>query len=40
MSAVTYSLNTMQWVPDAFTQGREKFVEHEKKVMEDLNRLG
>ena len=36
--AVTQSLNVMTWVPEAFTQGRDKFVEHEKKVMEDLER--
>jgi uncharacterized protein (DUF169 family) len=36
--AVTYSLNNMQWVPEAFTQGRDRFVEHEKNVMEDLKR--
>jgi uncharacterized protein (DUF169 family) len=36
--AVTHSLNVMQWVPDAFTQGRDRFVEHEKQVMEELNR--
>lgn len=36
--AVTQSLKVMTWVPEAFTQGRDKFVEHEKKVMEDLKR--
>ena len=36
--AVTQSLNVMNWVPDAFTDGREKFIKREKKVMEDLNR--
>jgi len=36
--AVTNSLRVMNWVPEAFTQGREKFVKHEKKVMEDLKK--
>jgi len=36
--AVTQSLNVMTWVPEAFTQGRDRFVEHERKVMEDLER--
>lgn len=36
--AVSYSLDNMQFVPKAFTQGRDKFIEHEKNVMEDLNR--
>jgi len=36
--AVTQSLNVMNWVPEAFTQGREEFIKHEKKVMEDLKR--
>jgi len=34
--AVTYSLNKMTWVPEAYTEGREKFIKHEKKVMEEL----
>jgi uncharacterized protein (DUF169 family) len=38
LPAVTYSLNNMQWVPEAFTQGRDTFVKHEKSVMKDLNR--
>ena len=38
LPAVTYSLNNMRWVPEAFTQGRYTFVEHEKNMMEDLNR--
>jgi len=36
LPAVTRSLNVMTWVPEAFTQGREKFVKHEKEVMEKL----
>ena len=36
LPTVTYSLNNMQLVPEAFTQGRDRFVEHEKSVMEDL----
>lgn len=34
--AVTYSLNNMQWVPEAFRQGRDRFVEHERNVMKEL----
>jgi len=36
LPAVTQSLNVMTWVPEAFTQGREKFVKHEKELMEKL----
>ena len=36
--AVTQSLNVMTWVPEAYTQGRDTFVEYEKKVMEDINK--
>jgi uncharacterized protein (DUF169 family) len=36
--AVTQSLNVMTWVPEAFKQGRDKFVEYEKQVMDDLNK--
>ncbi|MBN1191193.1 MAG: DUF169 domain-containing protein [Dehalococcoidales bacterium] len=36
--AVTYSLNVMTWVPEAFSQGREKFIKHEKEVMDELKR--
>jgi uncharacterized protein (DUF169 family) len=36
LTAVTQSLNVMTWVPEAFTQGRDKFVKHEKEVMEKL----
>jgi uncharacterized protein (DUF169 family) len=35
--AVTYSLNKITWVPEAFTEGREKMVEREKQVMEALH---
>jgi uncharacterized protein (DUF169 family) len=34
--AVTQSLNRMTWVPEAFTEGRDRFVSREKKVMEEL----
>ncbi len=38
--AVTQSLNAMTWVPEAFTVGRDKFVEYEKKVVERLEGKG
>lgn len=40
IAAVTYSLTKMTWVPEAYTEGREKFIKHEKKVMEDLEKRG
>lgn len=35
---ITQSLHELQWVPEAYTDGREKFIKREKKVMEDLHR--